>query len=114
MTEPVTMGRKFGLGRANWKPREHCKRCAEIVELADQTVMNYILANGRQVEIINRLLENPDHAAEVISLAQLLAEKDSLISAIYNEVPPGVDGQHVRDLIDEYRKEVADSEGHDA
>lgn len=117
MSTPVTSGRRFGLGRKALTPREHCKRCQELVETADQMVLNYILANGRQVEIINRLIKNPDAAQEVVSLGQLLAEKDALITHLYSYVganlPPG-EAQVIQDVIDNYRQEVKDSERHDA
>lgn len=112
---PATLGRRFGLGRQSLPtPREHCRRCGEITERADQVIMNYIMANGRQVEIINRLLKDPDATKEIVALGQLLAEKDSLITHLYGLAvgQPGlVDRQDIKDAVDNYRQEVTDATG---
>lgn len=111
---PSTRGRTWGLGRDGFPmPREHCKRCAEITARADQMVTNYILANAQQVQIINRLLKNPDPDHEVLVLGEQLAEAKAVLEYLYDiAVTPGlVARQDVRDAIDTYRGEVGDASG---
>jgi hypothetical protein len=78
-------------------------------------VSNYVIANGRQVDIINRLLENPDHTKEVVRLGQLLAEHEAFIDYLFNEARSDTDeGHDLRTRIEEFRSEVSDAEGPDA
>lgn len=104
---PVTLGRRHGLGSALPQPREHCNRCKEITERASQMAMNYIMANARQVAIINRLLKDSSATKLLVAQGELLAEMDSLLDTIYTHAHVSAP---VRVLIEAYRAEVEESD----
>lgn len=110
---PVTFGRKHGLGRTQMPtPRQHCQRCAEITERADQIIQNYIIANSNQVQIINRILQDPDATKEVVHAGELLSEAYSFIEWLRTQLVYEED-EHLRTAIDGFFKEVKGDGGSD-
>lgn len=79
-------------------------------------VSNYVIANGRQVDIINRLLHEDSNATkEVIRLGQLVAERDAFLEHLYNDARSDTDeGYALRNAIELFWKEVNGGEGTDS
>jgi hypothetical protein len=80
MSQPSTFSKRFGIGRNLPTPREHCKRCSQITHRADEIVSNYVMANYRQKQTIDRLVnKNPEAVAEIVYLNEQLAERDAAL-----------------------------------